>query len=316
MNNYFEGIVADAVLRCEGYVTPDSMERRGFSRLYPFTTENISGYIDKFDLYNKSLLTVGSSGDQVINFSFLKPSSQTVIDICPYTKFYFYLKKAAIMVFDYEEYLSFFCYKDYPKFCKDNILVFEKDKYGKLKSLLRLLDFESFLFWDELFSSFSPVTVRKNLFEDDEDKYRVLCGMNLYLKNKEYYNRIKNVIRDVNPIFIIGNIFNCQIDCLYNNIFLSNIGKYHKVDEFKLLVEKMSNNLDDSGRMLVCYLYNTTIDTKYDKDWADIYNLEKTFSVLGDYITSMESFCGVRGILFEDEEYCKDSVLIYQKKKK
>ena len=35
--------------------------------LYPFTTENIDGYLDLFDLKDKSLLTVGSSGDQVIN---------------------------------------------------------------------------------------------------------------------------------------------------------------------------------------------------------------------------------------------------------
>ena len=38
-----------------------------FKLIYKFTTENISGYIKEFDFKNKSLLTVGSSGDQVIN---------------------------------------------------------------------------------------------------------------------------------------------------------------------------------------------------------------------------------------------------------
>ena len=36
-------------------------------KIYPFTTENINGYINNFNLYDSSLLTVGSSGAQVIN---------------------------------------------------------------------------------------------------------------------------------------------------------------------------------------------------------------------------------------------------------
>ena len=313
MNNYFENILSDALFTCEGYITSDSMKRRGFSRLYPFTTENISGYIEQFDLNNKSFLTVGSSGDQVINVSLFNCKDQTVIDICPYTKFYFYLKKAAIMTFDYEEYLSFFCYKDYPKFCNDNKLVFEKSKYEKLKSILRLLDFESFLFWDELFSLYSPITVRKQIFDADEDRSTVLKGMNLYMRDIDFYNRVKKSIRDINPTFIIQDLFDIEIDGVYDNILLSNIGKYHKVEEFKLLIDKIANNLSVGGKMLICYLYNTTIDTKYCEEWADIYNLKKVYSLLGEYITSMETFCGVRGILFEDEGYSRDSVLIYNK---
>ena len=38
-----------------------------FYSIYPFTTENISGYIDCFDLDKHNLLTVGSSTDQVLN---------------------------------------------------------------------------------------------------------------------------------------------------------------------------------------------------------------------------------------------------------
>lgn len=314
VNNYFEGILANAVLKCEGYVvTSDDEMRRGFARLYPFTTENISGYIEKFDLSNKSLLTVSSSGDQVINASLFNCKNQTVVDICPYTKYYFYLKKAAIMTFSYDEYFDFFCYNDYPKFCRDNKLVFDKKKYDKLKEILRLLDFESFLFWDELFNLYNPIEIRKGLFDSDEDRSTVLKGMNLYMKNEDYFNRVKKSIRDINPKFIIDDIFDVKIDDVYDNIFLSNIGKYHELNEFKLLIEKMSGNLSDNGKMLICYLYNTTIDTEYKKDWANIYNLKETYSLLGEYITSMESFCGVRGIIFEDEEYCKDSVLVHRK---
>lgn len=64
---------------------------------------------------------------------------------------------------------------------------------------------------------------------------------------------------------------------------------------------------------MICYLYNTTIDSKYWKEWTDIYNLKRIYSLLGEYITSKEIFCGVREILFEDENYSKDSNLVYKK---
>ena len=235
------------------------------------------------------------------------------MDICPYTKYYFYLKKAAIMTFDYEEFLVFFCYNDFPKFCRKNKLVFEKSKYEKLKSILRLLDFESFLFWDELFSLYASLTIRKELFDSDEDRSTVLKSMNMYMSDKIYFDKVKKSIRNVNPEFIIGDIFNTKIDGFYDNIWLSNIGKYYEVEEFKILIDKMVNNLNENGKILICYLYNTTINNRYEKGWANIYNLSKVYSLLGNYITLMESFCGVKGIMYEDEERAKDSILVYKK---
>ena len=63
-----------------------------------------------FDLKDKSLLTVGSSGDQVINASLKNCKDITVLDINPFTKYYFNLKKAAILTLKYEEFCKFFCY--------------------------------------------------------------------------------------------------------------------------------------------------------------------------------------------------------------
>ena len=65
--------------------------------------------------------------------------------------------------------------------------------------------------------------------------------------------------------------------------------------------------------MLLCYLYRTEIDSKYREKWDPIYDLDKTFEILGNYITYFESFIGVKGLKFEDERI-KDSVIIYQKK--
>lgn len=313
MNNYFENSLASALFKCEGIYTKDDDVRQGFSRLYPFTTENISGYIDKFDLNGKSLLTVGSSGDQVINASLFNCVDQTVVDICPYTKFYFYLKKACILSFSLKEFMDFFCYNDYPKFCHDNKDVFSKEKFEEVKDLLRVLDYESYLFWDEVFSLYKPEKVRRELFSSDEDRSFVLQGMNLYMKDEEAFSKAKVKIRGINPKFICEDIFKVNLNRTYDNVFLSNIGLYCGIDRLKELVGRLEPYVDD--KMLLCYLYKTEENTKYKKDWSEIYDLKKLKSSLVEYITSFDTFCGVRGILFEDEKYDRDSVLIYEKRR-
>lgn len=314
MKNYFESILSNAILKCEGKYTYDDECRQGFSRIYPFTTENISGYIERFDLDNKSLLTVGSSGDQVINASLFNCTDQTVIDICPYTKFYFYLKKACILSFSLNEFMDFFCYNDYPKFCHDNKDIFSKEKFDSIKDTLRLLDYESYLFWDEVFNLYKPEKVRRELFSSDEDRSFVLQGMNLYMRDEDSFNLSKIKIRSVNPKFICDDIMNVKLNRSYDNIWLSNLGLYFGIDKLKELVDRLDPFVFE--KMLLCYLYKTEEKTKYKKDWSEIYDLKRLRSTLGDYATSLETFCGVRGILFEDEKYDRDSVLIYDKNSK
>ena len=103
MNN-FETNLFKANSICEGnynYCT-------NFSRIYTFTTENISGYLKYFDLKDKTLLTVGSSGDQILNAYFYGARDITLYDINPYAKYYIYLKVAAILSLDYKEFQYFF----------------------------------------------------------------------------------------------------------------------------------------------------------------------------------------------------------------
>ena len=85
------------------------MERKNLDEyhyIYPFTTENIAGYINEFDLENKRLLTVGSSSDQVINASLKNTKDVTLIDINPYTKYYFYLKVASLRSLNKDEFYN------------------------------------------------------------------------------------------------------------------------------------------------------------------------------------------------------------------
>lgn len=303
----FEEKLKCAIDLCEGKFIDQI-----FVEIYPFTTENISGYINKFDLDNKSLLTVGSSGDQVINASLFNCKDISVVDICPFTKFYFYLKKAAILTLSYEEFLEYFCYRNFYPHCKDNNNVFKKEIFLKLKQLLRLLDYESYLFWDELFSCYDPITIRKGLFEYDEDETFVLKATNLYLKDKESFGECKKSIKNINPRFIIGDLNSVKLDKNYDNIWLSNLGQYLEIEELKNIVDSLFENLNEEGKMLVCYLYTTIKDTKYREEWAKIYNLKEVNKVFKEYSLELTSFKSVKGILWNSEDV-KDSILVYKK---
>lgn len=279
-------------------------------KIYPFTTENINGYINNFNLYDSSLLTVGSSGDQVINAILHGSKDITLLDKNKYTKYYYYLKMACILCLSIDEFLEFLRYKDYPKVFKDNNMAFNIKTFNKIKPTLRVLDYESYLFWDELFQSFDPFDIRKSLFSHDEYRTYVIEGCNDYLLN---YDKTKELIKNVNPQFIYGDLFKTELNRKYDNIWLSNIGTYLSRHFTKKMVDIMDNYLNQDGQMLVSYLYKTEKDTEYQDDWSPIYNLPRTFEILKEYAPDLISFSGIDALKFKEEDM-KDSILIYRKK--
>jgi len=285
-----------------------------FSRLYTFTTENISGYIDYFDFDNKSLLTVGSSGDQVLNAFYSGARDITLFDINGYTKYYAYLKISAIISLSYKEFiLFFFKYVDSP--FERNKYMFSKQLFNKMKDTLRILDYESYLFFDELFSLYDKDIIRSRLFDDDEDRCVVIKGCNNYLKDEESYNRLKSIIRKITFRYVNGNIFDSDINGKFDNIFLSNLCTITSLERLKELLKKLDeNNLKDRGSVLIGYLWNTHFDeNNYKDNIKEVYKMPITREVLKDYITESHSIIGVRDILWEEEEK-RDLVLIYRKK--
>ncbi len=311
MVNYFENILESAIKICNDEIICDESYYKGFLKIYPFTTENISGYIENFNLKDKSLLTVGSSGDQVFNAILNGCKKITIIDINPFTKYYYNLKAAGVIELSKEEFLRFFRYKDYPKVFKENKFVFDKEYYEQIKLTLKLLDYESYLFWDSILNIYNGEQVRNKLFMLDEDRTAVIEKINPYLENTSF-ETLKTKLKTVYPNFIIGNIFKENINCLYDNIWLSNIGTYISRNSVKIMVDKFSQLLTANGKLLISYLYETTENTKYQIDWCPIYDLKKTLGLLKEYKTKIITFPGVKGIKLKDENI-KDSILVYKK---
>ena len=134
------------------------------------------------------------------------------------------------------------------------------------------------------------------------------------MQSKSLYEITKSKVKRVEPKFIIGDLFKTDLQRKYDNIWLSNIGAYLPKRQVKVMIDKMDNLLNTDGKMLISYLYETTIDTKYKNNWSPIYDLQKTFNILRIYNPSLISFTGVIGLKFQDDDM-KDSILIYRKKK-
>lgn len=279
----------------------DSENERKFSKLYPFTTENISGYIDLFDLKNKSLLTVGSSADQVIN-AYLKGCNDiTLLDINRFCKYYYFLKISGIISLSKSEFLEFFRYSSYPKEFENNSKVFDRKIFNKLKDTLRIIDYESYLFWDELFHTMDGTYVRKRLFSTDEDRTYMIEKMNPYLKDSLSYDEVKDKLKRKTPRFLCKDVTLTSFDESYDNIWLSNIGAYLSMRDFNFLVDRCYSALNKYGKLLACYLYSTDKDTEYNKEWAPVYNLKNVFSILKRFNPQLITFQGVNGIKFDNK---------------
>ena len=307
MNDDLKQALHTAKARCEGNIIIDDASINGFEKIYPFTTENITVYIDFFDLKDKSLLTVGSSGDQVINAALKGVKEVTLLDINPYTKYYFYLKQAGILELNLAQFNDFFRYNDYPKFkYNKKVKVFNNDSYKKLKSTLQLLDNDAYLFWDELFDMYSPRCIRFFLFSKDENPYSVLSKSSLYLRDENNYNETKTKIKNLRPEFINEDILDVNLAKNYDNIWLSNIACYLHRNELKKVTDNFAQNLNDDGQLLISYLYRNCRYTHH--------NLKANLELLKEYSLASYYFEGIDGIKSYDDT--KDAVLVYQKKRK
>ena len=303
----------NAGIKVEGYICKYDFEH-SFGSIYPFTTENIAGYINEFEFKNKSLLTVGSSSDQIYNAILNGCEDVTLLDINPFAKYYYYLKTAGILSLNREDFLRFFKYKEYYGVFKDNNKAFNKKVFDKFKYHLFQLDEDSYFFWEYLLSKYNPINVREQLFTRDEYNLKMVCESNQYLQNDVAYDYLKKLLLNVNPTFIEDSIFKFESEKKYDNVILSNIATYLNESQIKDMKDNSIKLLKDNGEMLFAYLYNHTEDTKYQEGWCDIYNLENIKTMLSDNELKIKEILGVDSFKFNDDNFI-DSALILKKTK-
>lgn len=244
--------------------------------VYPFTTENIVGYIGDMDLKDKSLLTLGSSMDQAYNALLLGASDVNVFDINVNVELFHKIKSDLVLNVPREQLYhsvigSYFIKNrenitDYNSFYKYNLYMQSDDNYNLL---------------------------RKKLLED---RIRFING-NIFdikdeLDNKKYDR------------MILSNVLQ------YLELYSIDKDKY---EVLKTTFKKLKNHLNDDGIIQLLYLYNTKLINNYrSDDYFDGYNLTSILNSLYDDINDITGF----SLLEFENGYSNydDGVVFYKKR--
>jgi len=230
-----------------------------YSEIYPFTNENIKGYYNKEEIKGKDILTVCSSGDHLFNAILMDANSVDCFDINRLSKYYMYLKKAAIECLEYDEFIKLFV---------KNLKIFDnkstnKNVYTKIRDILSE---DIRIFWDNIFNNIDVKKLKSSkLFSDDQSTKKNIITCNNYLNEENFY-KLKEKIPKYNPNFYNLNIKDLPIglERKYDVIYLSNIAKYIDgifngpglIGYRKFILEELSKNLKKEGLIFLAYIYD------------------------------------------------------------
>lgn len=182
------------------------MER--FNSIYPFTSENIAGYMKDLDLTDKKVITVTGSTDHILNAVLQGATEITTFDINPLTKPYMDLKISALKNLSYEDFIK--------------LLLFESNMIldYRIISSLDMSD-ESKIFWLEQLSKFNNngnELRNSSLFNLKYFNPYSKLWQNLYLE-KNRYNLLKQQLKDAKITFINASLKDLKIDENFDYMF-------------------------------------------------------------------------------------------------
>lgn len=270
------------------------MER--FKGIYPFTTENIAGYMEKLNLSDKKIITVTGSGDHVINALVQGTRDITTFDVNPISEYYLDLKLSAIKSLEYKDFLKFLLY------IGDRSL--DYDIFKKLE-----LNDKSYEFFEKKYYEvgYDGEALRRSpLFINKYFNVESKIEENLYLDLKNY-NYVKGLIDCCDIRFINSNLVDLKLMEKYDYMFLSNIADY-----LNLMFDGdyLENYYSLLGRFDVDNIYFAYLYDFYKKSYRSVIDnlgeVEKVFGEISWEVipTALEGVC--RDV--------KDAVLILKRR--
>lgn len=293
------------------YISNNENEKYKYSifyKIYPFSTENLTGFFKEELINNRSILLTGSSADQIITSQLFNSKKITCYDINPFVEFLYDLKIAAIKNLELDNFINFFYTEN------KNEKALDYRTYQKIRNDLTS---ESKKFWDTLYSIFSPIQIKQQLFnscdlEYDLNKYKKIIP---YLKKDNYYllkDRefesveflecnvldITNKIKDSYDIIYFSNIFSrLEMISIYNNHYIKNLYKF-----FSDILPYVNEN----GKILLDYFYGVPKKDFENKPWT--YHVR--FPVRYFKCESAISYLEVSSVSHNEDI---DTVLVYTK---
>lgn len=294
-----------------------------FNSIYPFTTENIKGYLKDYQVKNERILTVGASGDHLLNLLLLGANTIDYFDVNPFTEVFIELKIAAVKALDEEEFIDYFSSSDWTR----NNPCMHFKQYQKISPFLKE---ECRLFWDTLYLELGGEEIRfSKLFDRDEPSSRLLKEINLYLE-KENYSKLKAILlkNQYHLHFYEKNLKDLKevLNKKYKMIILSNIAKYlrfmydtknqelkeqaYYLRRFKQTIEGLFSYLEESGILFIAYLYDLNVN---ESSLYPIYNTKLRKRYFPKSVYQLQEFEGINQIKYRYQDEEKDAVLIYKK---
>ena len=300
----------------ENNLKEDLSESTKYSRhspLYSFTTENLGGYFSQFDFRGKKVLTVGGSGDQMINAYLGGAKDVYNFDINLFAKFYAELKLKALGALTFDEFVNFFS--------RDGSNILSKKTYQKIKEQLspstKYFFDRAYLYFHDDGAAFRESKLFNNKFDDPEKKIQY----NPYLQSKGNYLKAKEAIKHKEISWFTGSLdelINSQIfrENKYDYICLSNIADnlnlsssdHDYLYKFKdNCVKPLLGNLESNGTVFIAYIYMTN-------------NVESVKrSLIDDKQIRLKVFDNLKGYSYREIDFPsaisgRDSVAYYVKK--
>jgi hypothetical protein len=289
----------------------DSQEKRfsksisQYDRIYPFTTENLQGYMPLLALTGKSVLTVGSSGDHIINAALLGARSITAFDINVLAALYSELKCIALQILEFDEYKEFFFRSDDTK---EKALRFET--YAHLRDNLSSM---TQAFFDSKYSDFGNkghFFRESSVFQTAYDSADLNIKCNPYLQTKEQYEKVRARMQEMECQWLqcaAEDLSTRITDQKFDVILLSNISDYaHRrfPDEENYIGAFVDAIINSANAILT---HDGTICAAY------IYDVRKAWCPTDKYRTDIDN-PKTRNTVFSDcgmdyREECFDSVI-------
>ena len=247
-------------------------------KLYCMTTENISGFLKKYDLKDKKVLTVAGSGDHRLN-SFLMGASDVV----------------SFDVNDEDRH--------------DHIL--DPEMFQKIEEYLEE-DTCSFFH----FLLFESDVVHNCVYHPFDNSLKKQKQLNSYLTPDSYY-KLRSILQKKNNRFVnvgIDHLADFLAGEKFDAILLSNISDYAQLisyrdslGNYKRIIDQLSSLLNEDGIMQVGYIYSRYSSYNSFSDFR-VNRCRTKYFPIGEYqIEFFDSYYG-------DGTY--DKSIVYQKVKK
>ena len=229
-------------------------------KVYPFTTEEISGYFKYLNLKDKSVLTVGSSGDQAFNAIYYGARKVTLFDINPNTEKFVREKRDVILHSSFNDF--------YDKVLTTKIPIREDELFSK-KSLSRMnpymQDEDSFQSLKEKLGLVEIKFIRGDIFSSKavlhNQKFDQIIFSNIlqylpyfaekhgYLGRENEFLR-KNFLEWISLLNENGNLQLLYYYCF--SLHLGNLSKFCKaLEDYFLSLYVFDENYDKSDAVVV-----------------------------------------------------------------